>query len=224
MWMSDTMTENDVVNLVFEKYYNNNYLPSEVGGFPYSNLFYFLASIELFNEEQKNEMNILKMWIDGLNVTYYTPKLNKLITLIRFPDDTDEDYLKRLKAVNDARKYGGQSEKSIKILLMSLLNDALNGDDRNIIFVKSSNYSQWDDSVVPTVPNPAHYSIDGEWSDLDTVLGVTFKVKIIFPNTGSDVDPLNYEYWAKPKNYTKIEDLIKIFKPTGSTFNLEITT
>jgi len=217
------MTETELIETVFSRYYYNSFLPTEVGGFPYSNLFQILASFETYYDVKKNNVDISDVWIDGKSVTWYTRFLSNLITLPRFPEDSDQDYLNRLDAINSARAYGGQSEKSIKIVLMSLLSFTLNGDDRNIDFITNADFYQWDDATAPTVASPANYSTNGTWADKNTSPSETFVVKITFPNSGSDVDPLNYEYWIKSKNYTKIEDLVKLFKPVGSNFKLELT-
>lgn len=217
------MTETDLIEKVFSRYFYNNFLPTEVGGFAYSNLFHILASFEIFYDEKKDSIDVSDTWIDGEKVTWYTRFLNNLITLPRFPEDSDQDYLNRLNAINLSRQYGGQSERSIKTVLMSLLTKALDGDDRNIDFITNADFYQWDDATAPTVASPANYSTNGTWADENTSPNETFVVKITFPHSGSDVDPLNYEYWIKSKNYTKIEDLVKLFKPVGSDFKLELT-
>ncbi len=203
----------DLINKVFEDYYYSNLIPSTFGGFDGSTSVQLLAAINVLYETNLKNTAVNKVWYDDKTVTWYTPQLNKLISLPRFSDDSDQDFLDRVKDFHEAQTFGGQSEESIRTVLTGLMSEAIQKSNITFFFQGSAS-DLWDGS--------AFWDGTAAWQDLDTVLDVQFLVSIQFPISGFPVDRFAWEYWNLEANMTKISDLISLFKPVGATFKIQL--
>ncbi len=207
------MPYREVINKVFEDYFYSNLLPSTYGGFSGSTMVQLLSALNRVHDKVRLDANIDKVWYDGQTVTWYTPQLHKLIQLPRFNDDTDQDFLDRIKDFQDAQEFGGQSEKSIRTVLVGLMSDAIQDTNIAFFFVEDT-ADLWNGSET--------WDGTAAWQDLDTILDVDFMVQITFTRSGFDTDKYAWEYWNLEANLSKIEDLIKLFKPVGSEFIIQL--
>jgi len=207
------MTHREIINKVFNQYYHSNYIASAHGGFASSNMVQLFAALTMLYEKQADSHAINKIWYDSTTVTWYTPQLHKLIQLPRFSDDSDQDFLNRIRSFHEAQEFGGQSEESIKTVLVELMKTATTKS--NIVFVFTSDTAdQWDGSEF--------WDSTATWQDLTTVLDTDFLVSIKFTRSGLPTDDYAWEYWVLPENFTKIDDLITLFKPVGATFKIQL--
>jgi len=213
------MTAADLVNDVFDKYYHNDFLPSKIGGSPETLIVRFLIAITNAIQVEQNKANISSNWI-GNTVTWFTRDLPLLIQLPKFPLETDQQFLQRLIDFNAARELGGNSEATIKAAIASLLvlGGAINILD-DITIITTSQFNNWKDIAEA---GDAFWSQGFLWADTNETLRGTIRIDIQFANTGVDTDPLNYEYWNLPANFTKIQDVVKIFIVPSITFELQL--
>ena len=80
------------------------------------------------------------------------------------------------------------------------------------------------DSVVwSNSGTPDEWKTGGVWGDATTVKRPLFLVNVTFPNRGSQLDITTWDYWQQSENYTKIQDMVNLYKPPGSTFELRLT-
>lgn len=207
------MTYRELINKVFDDYYYSNLLPSTYGGFEGSTAVQLLSAINVLHDGNKKNTDINKVWYDDQTVTWYTSQLHKLIHLPRFSDDTDQDFLNRVKSFQDAQEFGGQSESSIVTVLVGLMSEAI--QPINIAFYYQEDTSDiWDGS--------ADWDGTAAWQDIDTVLDVDFLVSITFTRSGWPTDKYAWEYWVSEMNISKIAELINLFKPVGTTYKIEL--
>lgn len=207
------MTHRELINKIFEDYYYSNLLPSTYGGFDGSTTIQLLSAMNVLYDKNKRDTDITKRWFDGQTVTWYTPQLHTLIQLPRFSDDSDQDFLDRVVDFQTAQEFGGQSENSITTVLVGLMSDAITALHVAFYFQEDSS-DLWDGS--------ADWTGAFLWQDLDTVLDVDFLVSISFPISGYPVDKFAWEYWQLEANMSKIVDLVRLFKPVGTTFKIEL--
>jgi len=207
------MTQREIINKVFDQYFHSNYLPSAYGGFPGSTLVQLLSAISTIHEKIESDADLDKVWYKDKTVTYYTPKLHKLIQLPRFVDDSDQDFLNRIASFQTAQEFGGQSEESIRTVLLELMKAAIQSSD--IAFILTGDTADpWDGTMF--------WDGTATWQDLTTILDVDFLVSIRFTRSGNNTDTFAWEYWNLPGNFTKIDDLILLFKPVGATFKIQL--
>jgi hypothetical protein len=207
------MTHREIINKVFNQYFHSDYIPSAHGAFPSSNMVQLLASLSVVHQKILDEANIDKVWYNDDTVTWYTPQLHKLIKLPRFSDDSDQDFLDRIQSFHVAQELGGQSEGSIRTVLVELMKEAIQDSDIAFIFTQDT-ADPWDGSEF--------WDSTATWQDLLTVLDVNFLVSIRFTRSGFPTDEYAWEYWSQPQHFTKIDDLILLFKPVGSTFKIQL--
>lgn len=211
------MTAVDLVNQVFDKYYHNEYLPSKIGGSPETNIVRFLMAINSTIVNEQIMANNSKFWI-GTIVTWFTRDLPILLQLPKFPDETDEQFIERMIDFAEAQDLGGQSSATVKGIVHSILKTAINVID-DITILGSSTSNQWKDQ---SEGEDIKWSFGALWADTSETLRATIVIQIQFANSGVDTDPDNYEYWALSQNYTKIQDVAKLFIAPGITFELEL--
>ncbi len=203
----------EIINKVFDDYYFNNLLPAAHGGFSGSKMVQLLASLSEVYRLIQQQMAIEKVWYDDDKVTYYTPVLHQLMQIPRFSDDTDVEYLARIAYFDAAQQFGGQSEESIRTVLVGLMSQAITGSNISFL-VPSDTADQWDTGD--------KWSGGAQWQDSETVLDVDFLVRIDFPRAGFITDEYSWEFWNLEVNLTKIDDFVKLFKPLGNKFKLEL--
>lgn len=210
-------------NLVFSKYYFNSYLPGTLGAFEASTIFNYLLTLESMQENLITEMNRTKHWIDTIP-TWYTNQLPQLFFIPRFSNESDQEYLDRLLLLTDI----GQNDGTITIAVFSVVEKALTGISRITIVEQLDGISAlWDDDTNLDPDNDPPDDVerwDGNkvWSSLIDVQRTLFLVDIEILNRGSDLDITTWDYWRQSENYTKIQDMVKLYKPPGSTFELRL--
>jgi hypothetical protein len=209
------MTHRDLISKILRDYYDSELMPSVWGGFGSSNWVQLFTAMMCLYDKQLKEMNAAKIWYDGLTVTWFTKQLHLMMNIPRFSDDTDSDFLDRVKNFQEAKEFGGQSNNSIITVVAGLLNEAIIKSNVSILTQDETAY-HWSD---PT-PGPEVWDGSITWSDLGTILDVDFMITITFPLSGFDTDKYAYEYWQKAENYTKIQDVVRLFKPVGKKFKL----
>jgi hypothetical protein len=213
------MTTIDLVNQVFDKYYHNNFLPSAIGGSPETTIVRLFIAINNAIQTEIDKSEVTKIWLDPQNVTWYTRLLPEFLTVPKFPGETDESYLQRTLDMVEAQKFGGNSSKTIKFVIYALIQNAINDPDADITIVSSSSFNEWKDQAES---EDARWGEGFLWADTSETLTGTIKISIQFLTLGLDTDPLTYDYWAKSQNYTKIQDIVNLFKTPGITFELEL--
>jgi hypothetical protein len=206
-------------NRVFEKYYFNSYLPGTLGSYESSVIFNYLLSLESIQENSTEEMNISEVWIDE-NPTWYTSELPNLFFIPRFSGETDVEYLERLILLVEV----GQNENTIINAVWSVIKKALISKIYIQIIDKLEGVSAvWDDTNDLGAPETTAYWDDTSvWSSVFDVQRTLFLVDISILNRGSETDITTWDYWIKSENYTKIEDMVKLYKPPGSTFEIRL--
>lgn len=202
-------------NRVFENYYFNSYLPGTIGGYESSAIFNYLLSLENISKNLKDETNITKIWIDD-QPTWYTKLLPKLFFIPKFSDESEKKYLERLFLLINTQ----QDESTIVDSIYSLLKDSISvKNDIQVIDKLDTTSAVWSDQDEETLDNWDGTKV---WSSEFEVSRTLFLVNISFIYRGSNLDATTWDYWILPKNYTKIEDMVKLYKPPGSTFELRL--
>ncbi len=200
-------------NRVFENYYFNSYLPGTIGAFESSNIFNYLLSLESIQENQTIEMNVSERWIDSVP-TWYTDELPKLFFIPKFNGETDQGYIDRLLLLVNI----SQDDNTMIIATWSVIQKALNDIGQITISEKLDGASVvWSDSGTPD-----EWNTGGVWGDATQVTRPLFLVNVTFPNRGSQLDITTWDYWHQSENYTKIQDMVNLYKPPGSTFELRL--
>lgn len=212
------MTALDLVNDVFDKYYHNEYIPSKIGGSPETLIVRYLMAITNTIKVEQKKASISEVWVAKF-VTWFTAELPQLLLLPKFPNETDQVFLQRMYDLIDAQNLGGQSSATIKAAIKALVLTAIGVAENDITIVSSSSFNEWKDVAEGY---DAYWGQGFEWADTSETLNATIKIVIQFAATGASTDPTTYDYWALPANYTKIQDIVKLFKTPGITFELEL--
>jgi hypothetical protein len=220
------ITSRQLQQKVIQSFFGEQKLPSIIGGQSTKVFFQLCTAIKTCTELYQHSMIRDTRWIDS-DPTWYTKNLPSVTQIHRFPDETDTKYIERLFAYSIARELGGNGENSIREVVKQLLGSAIVNPETNIRFISVSGLYEWKDQAEEL--GFALYSredpLTGElytWGDITQSLRATFVIEIQFQNLGADNDPLNYEYWIKSQNYTKIQDVVNNFKAPGSTFELRL--
>ncbi len=205
-----------IKNRTFEKYYFNTYLPGTLGAFESSVIFNYLLTIESLQENLTREMDISEVWIDdNNNPTWYTSALSDLFFVPRYSGETDVEYLERLTLLTGV----SQDETTIINSVYSVINMAIPNNSYIQITDKidDTDIVEWGDDV-----NAVKWDGAKLWSSVYNVQRTLFLVDITFINRGSTSNITTWDYWKEPENYTKIEDIVKLYKPPGSTFEIRL--
>ena len=215
-----------IKNRTFERYYFNAYLPGTLGAYESSVIFNYLLAIESLQENLTREMNISEIWIDdNSNPTWYTSALSNLFFVPRYSGETDVEYLERLLLLTGVN----QDETTIIKSVYSVVNMAIPNNSYIQITDKLDNIdiAAWDDDfdLDPDDPPPderERWNAVKKWSSTYNVQRTLFLVNILFTTRGSNSDITTWDYWIESENYTKIEDIVKLYKPPGSTFEIRL--
>jgi hypothetical protein len=200
-------------NNIFNLYYENRYLPVSMGGSSNTAFFNFLLALHVMVDLDLEETLQSKNWA-GKEVTYYTKELPKLFGVPRFVGESEQDFLDRLLILDNI----SQNDDTMINATYSVVRDAVSSiSDITIIDKLSGVSSVWGDEIGSTFNSWNDGSL---WSDETTVQRAQFAIRIVFPYRGSDNDITTYDYWFQSKNYTKVEDVVKLYKPPGTTFEL----
>ncbi len=202
-------------NNVFENYYFNSYLPGTLGAFESSNIFNYLLSLESIQENQTIEMNVSERWIDSVP-TWYTNQLPKLFFIPKFDGDTDQEYIDRLLLLTDV----SQDDNTMILATWSTIQKAL--DDINQITISEKLDDIGAGAIWSRTAGAHEWNTGKVWSDVTIVTRPLFLVNVTFPNRGSQFDITTWDYWKDSINYTKIQDMVNLYKPPGSTFELRL--
>ncbi|KKN76650.1 hypothetical protein LCGC14_0368470 [marine sediment metagenome] len=206
-----------IKNRTFERYYFNAYLPGTLGAYESSVIFNYLLAIESLQENLTREMNISEVWIDNNNPTWYTSTLSDLFFVPRYSGETDVEYLERLTLLTGVN----QDETTIINSVYSVINMAVPNNSYIQITDKleDTDIAAWGD-----VTNTTKWDSVKLWSSIYNVQRTLFLVDISFTTRGSNSDITTWDYWNESENYTKIEDIVKLYKPPGSTFELRLNS
>lgn len=198
-------------NRVYEKYFLNNFLPSKLGGQDNTTIFNLLLAIESVIELQENEVANSRVWC-GSGVTWFTPKLKDLFSIPKFSGESDGIFLNRILTLTD----NSQNDTTIISAVHTVIPNAVaNINAIEIIYKLSGVSATWGNATSTSAWG------DGKvWSSEDDVQRVLFVVKMNFNSRGATTDNTTYDYWINSSNYTKIEDMVNLYKPPGSTFEL----
>ena len=215
-----------IKNRTFERYYFNAYLPGTLGAFESSVIFNYLLAIESLQENLTREMNISEVWIDdNNNPTWFTSDLSDLFFVPRYSGETDVEYLERLLLLTGVN----QDETTIINSVYSVINMAIpnNSHIRIVDKLDDDEIAAWDDTFDLDPDNPPpddreRWDSNKIWSSIYNVQRTLFLVDISFITRGSISDITTWDYWQEPENYTKIEDIVKLYKPPGSTFEIRL--
>ena len=205
------MTINTFYNRVYSKYYENNVLPSVVGGDPNTAFFQFLMAFEQHLEREEHRSSLLRKWAQ--KYSWYSENLHNFFNTTRFSVENDGDVYDRLVLMSKLTN----SSDSIKQLIELFLGEAASKVE--VVFV-STGQGVWGDEGNAITYDIFWSQSGATWGDTNTSLRAVFGVKITFKYSGSDTDPLTYEFWSKSENYTMLEDLVRLFKPPGTNFEL----
>lgn len=201
-------------NNVFEKYFFNSYLPGTLGAYESSTIFNYLLSLESIQENLTSEMNVSERWIDNIP-TWYTNQLTNMFFIPRFTGETDQDYLDRLFLLINI----GQDDNTIITATYSVIKKALLGISQITITEQLDGVSGiWDDTTNTKKWNDPSVL----WGSSDEIQRTLFVVDVKFFDRGSLLDITTWDYWDESINYTKIEDMVNLYKPPGSTFELRL--
>ena len=200
-------------NRTFQKYYFNSYLPGTLGAYESSLIFNYLLTLESIQENVTTEMERTERWIDDVP-TWYTSLLPKLFFVPRYSGETDQEYIDRLTLLTDIR----QNDETIKNAVFSVVEKGVTGISDILITEKLDGVS----GIWGNVTGSTKWGGASVWSSETSVQRTLFLVDISFSYRGSDLDITTWDYWKKSENYTKIEDIVKLYKPPGSTFELRI--
>lgn len=203
-------------NSVFQNYYFNSYLPGTLGSYDSSIIFNYLLALESIQENLIDEINISKKWITD-EPTWYTSSLSKLFFIPKFLNETDKEYLDKLFLLTDM----SQDKNSIITAVYSITKKAINLKTNIQIVNKLDGVSaSYEDKT--SLVSPEYWDGTSVWSSETNIQRTLFAVSISFSNRGSNLDITTWDYWILPENYTKIEDMVKLYKPPGSTFELRL--
>ena len=204
-------------NQVFQKYYFNSYLPGSLGSYESSIIFNYLLSIESTQENSTTEMNNSERWVDDNNPTWYTNQLPDLFFVPKFVGETDQEYIDRLLLLVDT----GQNDNTIINAVFSVIKKAVLVTTAIQIINKLDGVSAiWED--LDNLVSPEHWDGASVWSSTSGIQRTLFLVQMTYLLRGSNSDVTTWDYWILPANYTKIEDMVKLYKPPGSTFELRL--
>ncbi len=202
-------------NRVFENYYFNSYLPGTLGAYESSIIFNYFLTLESIQENLTQEMNISEVWIDDENnPTWYTSKLSDLFFVPRYSGETDIEYLERLTLLTGVSQDNNTIINAVySVISKAVLNNSYiqiidKLDGISVAWGNLANAIKWDGSAV--------------WSSTFNVQRTLFLVNMSFIYRGAASDITTWDYWILPENYTKIEDIIKLYKPPGSTFEIRL--
>lgn len=206
-------------NRVFSKYYFNSYLPGTLGAFESSIIFNYLLAIESIQENLTTEMNRSELWIDTIP-TWYTNQLPQLFFVPKFANESDQEYIDRLLLLTGVN----QNDDTIKTAVFSVVEKAITDINRISIIEQLDGISAvWDDKNNLGLPETtAYWDNTTVWDSAVNVQRPLFLVNIEVLNRGSDLDITTWDYWQQSENYTKIQDIVKLYKPPGSTFELRL--
>ncbi len=201
-------------NIVFENYYFNSYLPGTLGSYESATLFNYLLAAESIQENLSSEVNISKTWVSDVP-TWYTNQLPDIFFVPKFSGESDQEYLNRLLLLTEI----SQNENTIITAVFSVTANALL-DISQITIVEQLDGSQveWGN-----VTNTVDWDGVSPWSDDVDLQRTLFLVDIEILNRGSPLDSNTWDYWILSTNYTKIEDMVNLYKPPGSTFEIRLT-
>jgi len=204
-------------NRTFSNYYHNSYLPGTLGGFESSTIFNYLLTLESIQENLTTEMNISEVWIDDVP-TWYTTSLPNLFFIPRFVGETDQEYLDRLLLLINV----GQNENTIINAVWSVVGKAIGLISKIQIIDKfiTVDGADWEDD--DGAPTDDYWDGVKLWRAAEDIQRTLFAVVIDFDNRGSTTDLTTADYWFEAENFTKIEDMVKLYKPPGSTFELRL--
>ncbi len=206
-------------NRVFEKYYFNSYLPGSIGGNESSVIFNYLLSLESIQENLTNEIDISEAWVDT-PPTWYTSSLPDLFFIPKFFDESDQDYIDRLILLSDIN----QNEETIINAVFSVIRKGIISISDIAIIDKLEGVSAvWDGEFTIGLPEiTAEWDGTSVWSSSSNVQRTLFLVDIQTFSRGSNIDSTTWDYWILSQNFTKIEDMVNLYKPPGSTFEIRI--
>ena len=205
-------------NRVFANNYVNSFLPSTLGAFESSTIFNYLLAIESIRENSTTEMDIAEIWIDD-DPTWYTTQLPNLFFIPKFIGETDQQYIDRLLLLVNV----GQNENTIINAAFSVIENAIDNITKIFITDKflTADGADWED--VSGVPVDDFWDGIKLWRANEDIQRTLFVVHMEFLFRGSITDATTWDYWRLSTNYTKIEDMVKLYKPPGSTFELRLT-
>lgn len=203
-------------NRVFQKYYFNSYLPGSLGSYESSIIFNYLLALESIQENLTEEMNISERWIDSVP-TWYTNNLPNLFFVHKFIGESDQEYLDRLLLLTNVN----QNEETIIIATYSVVQKAVT-NITNIQIIDKLDLGLTD-ATWGNVTNTDEWDGSKAWRSTYDEIRPLFLIDITIPNRGSENDLTTWDYWIVSTNYTKIQDMVKLYKPPGSTFELRLT-
>ena len=145
--------------------------------------------------------------------TWYSTQLPDLFFVPKYIGETDQEYIDRLLLLTDI----GQNEETIISAVYSVIKNAIpvrtdiEVIDRLDVGAEDSDWDSLHD-----------WSSEAVWRSTYDVIRPLFLVIMDFPSRGLTSDITTWDYWNASSNYTKVQDIVKLYKPPGSTFELRL--